>query len=177
MRSTFSFFFALLSLTEMSQDKVIPLYPGPAPGSENWTQQEKENRTNMWQTRVVYNVSRPTLTVFQPDGSQANGTALIICPGGAFFALSIDSEGFDVARWMAAKGVTCFVLKYRLVECKTDDPTTEIMTRGNLDEIAAPVIKLAMADGKAAVRLNVVEWLFGPKPWPMQPSGPQNRYC
>jgi len=71
--------------------KVIPLYPGPAPGSENWTQQEKENRTNMWQTRVVFNVSRPTLTIFQPDASRANGTALIICPGGAFFALSIDS--------------------------------------------------------------------------------------
>jgi acetyl esterase/lipase len=151
MRATLSLLFALLSLTAMSQEKVIPLYPGSAPGSENWTQQEKENRTNMCQTRVVFNVSRPTLTVFQPDASQANGTALIICPGGAFFALSIDSEGFDVARWMAAKGVTCFVLKYRLVECKTDDPTTELMTRGNLDEIAAPVIKLAMADGKAAV--------------------------
>lgn len=92
----------------MSQEKVIPLYPGAAPGSEVWTQQEKENRTNMWQTRVVFNVARPTLTVFEPQPPQANGTALVICPGGAFFALSIDSEGFDVARWMAAKGVTCF---------------------------------------------------------------------
>jgi acetyl esterase/lipase len=76
---------------------------------------------------------------------------VVICPGGAFFALSIDSEGFDVARWLNTKGVTCFVLKYRLVECKTDDPTRELMTRGKLDDIVAPVVKLAMADGNAAV--------------------------
>jgi len=66
---------------------------------------------------------------------------------------------------MAAKGVTCFVLKYRLIECKTDDPTTEIMTRGNLDEVAAPMIKLAMADGKAAVayvRQNAKEYNINP---------------
>jgi len=165
MQATCSFLFAVLSLTAMSQEKVIPLYPGAAPGSEVWTQQEKENRTNMWQTRVVFNVARPTLTVFEPQPPQANGTALVICPGGAFFALSIDSEGFDVARWMAAKGVTCFVLKYRLVECKTDDPTTEIMTRGNLDEVAAPVVKLAMADGKAAiayVRQHAKEYNLNP---------------
>lgn len=129
MRATFFLLLALVSLTAMSQDKVIQLYPGAAPGSETWAQKETENRTNMWQTRVVFNVAKPTLTLFPPEASKANGTALVICPGGAFFALSIDSEGFDVARWLAAKGVTCFVLKYRLVECKTDDPTTELMSR------------------------------------------------
>ena len=94
---------------------------------------------------------RCTLTVFPADPSKANGTAVVICPGGAFFALSIDSEGFDVARWLNTKGVTCFVLKYRLVECKTDDPTRELMTRGKLDEVVAPVVKLAMADGIEAI--------------------------
>ncbi len=43
------------------------------------------------------------------------------------------------------------MLKYRLVECKTDDPTRELMTRGKLDDIVAPVVKLAMADGNAAI--------------------------
>lgn len=150
----------------MAQDNIIPLYDGAAPGSENWTHQEKENRTNLWQTRVVFNVAKPTLTLFRPDPGKANGTAVIICPGGAFFALSIESEGFEVARSLAAKGVTCFVLKYRLVECKTDDPTTELGARmSNLAELAAPVIKLAMADGKAAVsyvRKHAKE--FGVKP-------------
>jgi acetyl esterase/lipase len=63
-----------------------------------------------------------------------------------------DSEGFDVARWLTGKGVACFVLKYRLVECKMDDPMKELMAQGQkLGEIVAPVIKLAMADGQAAV--------------------------
>ena len=53
----------------------------------------KENRTNLWQTRVVYNVAKPTLTVFPAEPSKANGAAVIICPGGGFYALSIDSEG------------------------------------------------------------------------------------
>ena len=100
---------------------------------------------------MVFNVANPTLTVFPADPSKANGTAVVICPGGAFFALSIDSEGFDVARWLAAKGVACFVLKYRLVECKTDDPTRELMARGKLDDIVAPIVKLAMADANAAI--------------------------
>jgi acetyl esterase/lipase len=100
---------------------------------------------------VVFNVADPTLTVFKPDPGKANGTAVVICPGGAFFALSIDSEGNDVARWLAEKGVTCFVLKYRLVECKTDDPTREVGTRGPLDPVVAPIVKLAMADGLAAI--------------------------
>ncbi len=144
----------------VAQEKVVRLYEGPAPGSENWKQEEKENRTNAWQTRIVFNVVNPTLTVFRPDPSNANGTALVICPGGAFFALSIDSEGFDVARWLNAKGVTGFVLKYRLVECKTDDPTRELMTRGKLDDIVAPFVKLAMADGNSSIGyVRKADWL------------------
>ena len=169
MRTSAVWLFAWFSLSAvnlLAQEKVIPLYPGIAPGSESWTQQEKESQTNQWQTRVVFNVANPTLTVFPAAPAQANGAAVIICPGGAFFALSIDSEGFDVARWLTAKGITCFVLKYRLVECKTDDPTQELASRwGRLDEIVAPVIKLALADGKAAVgyvRRHAAE--YGVKP-------------
>jgi acetyl esterase/lipase len=158
-------FLSLLCLHAVAQDKVIRLYDGTAPGSEEWKQTEQENRTNLWKTRVVFNVASPTLTVFQPAPGKANGTAVIICPGGAFFALSIDSEGFDVARWLAAKGVTCFVLKYRLVKCKTDDPTTEITTRGPLDAVVAPVVKLALADANTAigyVRQHAAEYDVNP---------------
>lgn len=141
-----------LCLTAVAQEQVIRLYDGPAPGSESWTQQEQESRTNLWNTRVVFNVAQPTLTVFRPDPARANGTAVVICPGGGFYALSIDSEGFNVARWLAARGVTAFVLKYRLVECKTDDPTREIMTVGSrLAEIVAPIVKLALADAQTAL--------------------------
>jgi len=145
---------SMLMLTPASliaQNQIVRLYDGKAPGSESWTHSEKENNQNAWNTRVVFNVADPTLTVFKPDPAQANGTAVVICPGGAFFALSIDSEGHDVARWLVEKGVTCFVLRYRLVECKTDDPTSEVGTRGPLDQVVAPIVPLAMADGLAAI--------------------------
>jgi acetyl esterase/lipase len=130
----------------------VPLYHGVAPGSENWKQQETALRSNLWQTPIVFNVSKPTLTVFRPDPAKANGTAVVICPGGGFIALSIESEGFQVARWLAARGVTCFVLKYRLIEAHTEDPTRELMSiMPRLQELAGPVIKFAMADGQTAV--------------------------
>lgn len=151
MRKLTCYLLAMLSLNALAQEKVIHLYPGPAPGSEDWKQEERENQTNQWQTRVVYNVAQPTLTVFQAEPAKTCGTAVVICPGGAFVALSIDSEGFDVARALTAKGVTCFVLKYRLVACKTDDPTRELWTLGNLDRVVAPVVRLALADGQAAI--------------------------
>ncbi len=142
---------SLFCLTAAAQDKVVRLYDGSAPGSESWERKEQESRTNLWNTRVVFNVVNPTLTVFQPAPEKANGTAVVICPGGAFFGLSIDSEGFEVAHWLKEKGVASFVLKYRLVQCQTDDPTRELMTRGPLDEVVAPVVKLALADGNAAI--------------------------
>jgi acetyl esterase/lipase len=143
---------SLFCLNIMAQDKVIRLYEGAAPGSESWKQEEKENNSNGWQTRIVYNVSHPTLTVFKPADGKNSGTAVVICPGGGFHALSIDSEGFDVARWLNAKGVTCFVLKYRLVESKTDDPVTELMAKGaRLEADAKAIIPLSMSDGLAAI--------------------------
>jgi len=158
-------FVAAGCLASHAQNQVVRLYEGKAPGSESWTHSEKESAQNLWNTRVVFNVANPTLTVFKPDPAKANGTAVVICPGGAFFALSIDSEGNDVARWLAEKGVTCFVLKYRLVECKTDDPTREVATRGPLDQVVKPIVPLAMADGLAAighVRKNAAQ--YGVKP-------------
>jgi len=140
-------------MSRSAHNQVIPLYDGPAPGSETWTRQEAENHDEIWDTRVIYNVSSPTLTVMRPAASPATGTGVIICPGGGFHALSIDREGLDVARWLNDKGVTCFVLKYRLVQCKTDDPVTELTAKAeNLGEAIAPVVPLAMADGLTAVR-------------------------
>ena len=127
-RTLTNLFLSLVCTGLVAQEKVIRLYEGPAPGSENWKQEEKENRTNQWQTRVVFNVANPTLTLFPADPSNANGTTVVICPGGAFFALSIDSEGFDVARWLTS--VSPLVeeapldLRAALVERDRRDPAT-----------------------------------------------------
>jgi len=142
----------MISMSAIAEQKVVRLYSGPAPGSETWTHKEKENNSNMWRTRVVFNVVDPTLTAYLPNPADAVGTAVVICPGGAFYALSIDSEGIDVAKWLNTKGIAAFVLKYRLVECHTDDPTTELMAKGqNLDAAVKPIVPLAMADALAAI--------------------------
>jgi len=76
----------LCAITVKAQQKVIQLYPGAAPGSEKWTWTEAENDDNALKTKTVYNVSRPTLTVYPADTAvQATGTAVIICPGGGLY--------------------------------------------------------------------------------------------
>src|SRR5437764_14221652 len=55
----------------------------------------------------------PTLTVFRPAGA-ANGTAVVVCPGGGYGFLAVDHEGRDVAHWLNQRGVTAFVLLYRI---------------------------------------------------------------
>jgi acetyl esterase/lipase len=59
---------------------------------------------------------RPTLTVFRPQPGQGNGTAVIVAPGGAYLYLTWNLEGRQIADWFNARGVTAFVLKYRLGE-------------------------------------------------------------
>src|SRR6188474_38051 len=144
----------LLNAILLAQQKVIQLYDGPAPGSESWNWNEAENDNKSWQTKVVYNVTKPTLTVFVPEADKANGTALIIAPGGGFHALSINSEGLDVAKWLVQKGVTCFVLKYRLVHVLSNDPTAEFaakMGKKEFDDDVTKVMPLVMADGRNAI--------------------------
>lgn len=133
---------------------VIKLYEGNAPGSESWTWSEAYIEKTAWNTPIVYNVSEPTLTVIKPEAGKANGTALVICPGGGFFALSIENEGLGVARWLAAKGVTCFVLKYRLAKASGDDPIQDFNASFTDKELQAKQlasVPMAIADGKQAI--------------------------
>ena len=147
---------------------VIPLYPGIAPGSTQANYPEKQYFSKVWNTDVVTNVTRPTLTVFKPSAEMKNGTAIVICPGGGFMALSISSEGTDVAKYLAAKGVTAFVLKYRLAHTG-EDGTAEFgalfADRKKFEETMKDVEPLAVADGLAAVtyvRQHASEWGVSP---------------
>lgn len=103
--------------------EVLRIWPGAAPGSEAWTWREQATPplSPTDSERRVRNVAVPTLTVFRPAPGAANGTAVVIAPGGGFRFLSIDSEGYEVARWLAAHGVTSFVLRYRLQHTPESD--------------------------------------------------------
>ncbi|MGV3594979.1 MAG: alpha/beta hydrolase, partial [Sediminibacterium sp.] len=154
IKSIFNALLFLICCSFTNAQEVIKIYEGKAPGSENWTWSEAYIEKTAWNTPVVFNVSEPTLTVVKPEAGKANGTSVIICPGGGFFALSIENEGLGVARWLATKGVTCFVLKYRLAKASGDDPIKDFNASfGDKDLQAkqALSIPMAIADGKQAI--------------------------
>jgi acetyl esterase/lipase len=135
--------------------QVIPLWPGGAPGSEDWTQKETFSAMQSG-LKVIRNVSQPTLTVYLPDSQIATGTAVIICPGGAFHFLAYEHEGVQVAAWLNSRGIAAFMLKYRLIPT-SDDFEAEVEERlSNRDKMAGPMQALApliLADAQQAVRL------------------------
>ena len=145
---------ALLAVTAHAQE-IIRLYPGPAPGTEEWTHDEKQFFSTTFNTEVVTNVTNPTLTAYLPEADKATGTAVIIAPGGGYHALSINSEGVDVAKWLNERGVAGFVLKYRLFPTG-EDGTKELMQkaadREKVRADMASVAPYAGADGLAAVK-------------------------
>jgi enterochelin esterase family protein len=77
--------------------KVELLWPQGAPGAKGELAADK-----------------PTLTAYQPPAEKANGTAVVICPGGGYGFLAIDHEGWQIAQWLTNRGVTAFVLQYRI---------------------------------------------------------------
>ncbi len=94
-----------------SQNKplVVPLWQNGAPGFEN-LKNEPEEAKSYW----VKHINNPTITAYFPAKEKANGTAVIICPGGGHRLLVIDEEGTKPALFLNSLGVTAFVLKYRL---------------------------------------------------------------
>src|SRR5437868_13169668 len=103
-----------------AQPNAIVLGTGPMPGAtaaESWHQQ--------YGSAFARNVSIATLTPYLPDPAKANGTGVVVAPGGGFRTLSMENEGSNVAKALAAKGVAAFVLKYRLVQTPADMPGFE----------------------------------------------------
>jgi acetyl esterase/lipase len=99
---------------------------------------------------IITNVTVPTLTVFRP-ADKANGTAIIVVPGGAFRALPWDLDGTETARWLTARGLTAFVLKYRVRPPPRSAPPDK-----SFDDFVrrtAPARAIALADAEQAVRL------------------------
>lgn len=95
-------------------DASIPLWPGghikPPPGlSEEIVQRSDDPDAS---DRMLQHITRPRLDIFRPD--KPNGAAVILAPGGGYRYVVIDKEGYELARWLKARGVTVYVLFYRL---------------------------------------------------------------
>ena len=94
------------SITQLVAQSTIRLYPGIAPGSENWSFPESIVAGPFGP--MVTNVSQPTLTVYLPDPGTSTGTAAIVIPGGGFhFLAALEDEG-KFAEWLRAKGIHSF---------------------------------------------------------------------
>ncbi len=171
-----------ISANAYAQQPVINLYSGVAPGSENAKQKEASFVNPDKQTRIR-NVTQPTLTAYLPEKSNANGTAIIIAPGGGFMHLAMEKEGVDLARWLQVKGVAAFVLKYRLMDSGTEEEyrnrAAEMArnTASSSAPAAAPAappvlnpaqqkaLEFAVADGAQAVKIvreRAAEWGIAP---------------
>jgi acetyl esterase/lipase len=143
------------------EPKVISLWPGVAPGSERWTQKEGEIKVPADPGPRIVNVTHPSLTVFLPPPAAANGTAVIICPGGGFFRLAIEHEGYAAARWLNSIGVAAFVLKYRVMQTGDAGEKDPAVMEARKRE----VLPLALADAQQAIRLvrkRAAEWGIAP---------------
>jgi acetyl esterase/lipase len=154
-----------------AQPDAIELGTGPLPGAttpESWHRQ--------YGSRFARNVAVATLTPFLPDPARATGAAVVVAPGGGFRTLSMENEGWDVARALAARGVAAFVLKYRLIQTPADMPGFERAMREMFSGTAraAPpdpaqaMANLApqLADARAAfalIRARAAQWRVDPE--------------
>lgn len=157
---------AMTAIATPDQPTAIVLGTGPLPGTrraEAWHRQ--------YGSVFARNVTVATLTPFLPDPTKATGTAVIVAPGGGFRSLSMQNEGWNVARAFADRGVAAFVLKYRL-EPTPDD--LEGFSRSMREMLSGPVpahridpaasipqLGPQIADARAAfalVRARADEW-------------------
>ncbi len=155
-----------------AQPNAIELGTGPLPGA---TAQESWHR--QYGSLFARNVTVATLTPYLPDPSSASGAAVVVAPGGGFRTLSMENEGSNVAKALAAKGVAAFVLKYRLVQTPADMPGFEQSMRQMFSGAArrpprpstpdsmAAAIAPQLEDARAAfalIRRRAAEWRVDP---------------
>jgi endo-1,4-beta-xylanase len=135
--------------TEPAHPASIPLWAGAALDSEGRQAEPEQVVHKIWQDIhyiSVTNIHRPTITPYLPAKDKATGAAVIVAPGGGHTNLAIDTEGYDVAQWLADHGVAAFVLKYRLAKAPGSTYAVE---------------KESVADAQRAVRLvrsHAAEW-------------------
>jgi acetyl esterase/lipase len=129
----------------------IAIWPGLAPDVQSVPGPEADTQG------AVTNVTRPTMTVYAPDGKNT-GAAVVVFPGGGFQILAMDLEGTEVCDWLTAKGITCVLLKYRV-------PSTPYVwqcdCRPHNRSISTPSLQDALRTLRL-VRSRAAEWRIDP---------------
>jgi acetyl esterase/lipase len=141
--------------------QVVEIWPGQAPeetgniGAEMVRMSPKLDHKQVEvteQTRLITNVTKPTLTIYRPAKEKDTGTAVLICPGGGYWDLYWQLEGEEVAAWLNSLGATGIILKYRVPR--------------RPDEVKGEPARRPLQDAQRAVRLvrsKAAEWGIRPQ--------------
>jgi len=132
----------LIPAISYPQNYILPLWNDSVP---NYRKSDEKEIRNQDDILGISKVQNPDITVYLPAARHATGQAVVICPGGGYWALAYDWEGTDIARWLNSKGIAGIVLKYRL-------PTS----KSNIVPYLSPLL-----DAKRAMRLtrwHASEW-------------------
>ena len=155
MKNTIAFMVLLVFATTGIAQRTFPIWSGAAPGSENWTWHTQVDSSSIPGDPLTYNIVQPVLLFFPADPALANGTSAISCPGGSFCYLHTKTEGSDVAEWLNKKGVSAFILLYRVVHSETTHPMQEKTERmkdtARSRRLLTPILPMAIADAKQAL--------------------------
>jgi acetyl esterase/lipase len=130
----------------------VPLWPGEAPDAQFGP---PANTEMMPEPGEIDNVSRPTMTIYAPKGMNS-GAAIVVFPGGGYYALAIDIEGTEVCDWLTSTGITCVLLKYRV-------PNSGM--HGDGGRQVKPKAPMALEDAQRTVgllRFHAVEYHIDP---------------
>ena len=135
----------------------LPIWPGPAPDPQPVRGPEmattSEELLGGRPVISVTNVTRPTMTIYSPQGKNS-GAAVVVFPGGGYQELAIDFEGTEVCDWLTPKGITCVLLKYRVTD------VGEYAKSGPY-----PESPMALEDAQRTLgllRLHAAEWHIDP---------------
>lgn len=100
--------------------RPLALWPGRAPGEKAALDGERDvtkpsdGKVNGRPVIRLGNVSKPTMTIYRPAPGKETGSAVLVCPGGAYHILAMDLEGTEVCEWLNSIGVAAALLKYRV---------------------------------------------------------------
>lgn len=128
----------------------IHLWANGAPGSEGKTSPETWNPSTDGFHRVT-NINNPSITAFLAPEATANGTAVVVCPGGGHQYLVMDLEGSLVAKRLNEMGISAFVLKSRLARA----PDSTYSVEGHSLRDAQRALRV--------IRSRAAEWGINPE--------------
>jgi acetyl esterase/lipase len=130
--------------------------PGKRAGAipESWLDIDNpHDRSGFAGPSILRNVSQASITPFLPEKGKATGAAVIVAPGGGGVELSMELQGYQVARWLTQQGIAAFVLKYRLVPTPGETSKfLDLITRESGTALEGVVSARDAADAEAAAR-------------------------